>query len=88
MPTWVFHGAKDTTVRQTSFDELRTMRSRASQFNPGNEVPEKNWIYRIFKRLYFNDYGAYTQYFRRDDWQDPRPQYAAQREERGDPVRS
>ena len=66
------HGAKDTTARQTSFEELRTMRSRASQFNPGNEVPEKNWIYRVFKRLWFNDYGAYAKYFRRDDWRDPR----------------
>ncbi len=69
------HGAKDTTVRQTAFDEIRSMRSRASQFNPGNEVPEKNWIYRLFKRLWFNDYGAYAEHFRREDWQDPRPQY-------------
>ncbi len=66
------HGAKDTTVRQTSLEELRTMQSRASQFNPGHEVPEQNWVYRIFKRLWFNDYGAYTQHFRRDDWLDPR----------------
>ena len=36
------HGAKDTTVRQTVREELRTMQTRASQFNPGNEVPEKN----------------------------------------------
>ena len=60
-------------MRQTAFEELRTMRSRASQFNPGNEVPEKNWIYRLFKRLWFNDYGAYAEHFRRDEWQDPRP---------------
>ena len=52
------------------------MQSRASQFNPGNEVPEKNWSTGIFKRIWFNDYGAYTEHFRRDDWQDPRPQYA------------
>ncbi len=69
------HGAKDTTVRQTALEELRAMHSRASQFNPGDELPEKNWIYRIFKRLWFNDYGAYTDHFRRDDWLDPRPQY-------------
>jgi hypothetical protein len=72
------HGAKDTTVRQTALEELRTMQTRASQFNPGNEVPEKNWIYRIFKRIWFNDYGAYTRHFRRDDWLDPRPQYEEQ----------
>ena len=69
------HGAKDTTARQTALAELGAMQSRASQFNPGNEVPEKNWIYRIFKRLWFNDYGAYANHFRREDWLDPRPQY-------------
>jgi len=69
------HGAKDTTARQTVFEEIRTMRARASQFNPGNEVPEKNWIYRLFKRTWFNDYGTYVEHFRREDWQDPRPQY-------------
>ncbi|MHB8863689.1 MAG: radical SAM/SPASM domain-containing protein [Pirellulaceae bacterium] len=67
------HGAKDTTIRQTAFAELNAMQSRASQFNPGNEVPEKNLIYRLFKRLWFNDYGAYAEHFRRDQWQDPRP---------------
>lgn len=66
------HGAKDATARQTAFEEIRTMRSRASQFNPGNEVPEKNWIYRLFKRLYFNDYGTYAEHFRQDTWRDPR----------------
>jgi MoaA/NifB/PqqE/SkfB family radical SAM enzyme len=67
------HGAKDTTARQTVFAEFDAMRSRTSQFNPGNEVPEKNWIYRLFKRLWFNDYGTYAEHFRRDQWQDPRP---------------
>jgi MoaA/NifB/PqqE/SkfB family radical SAM enzyme len=66
------HGARDTTARQTVFAELETMQARASQFNPGHEVAEKNWIYRIFKRLWFNDYGAYAQHFRREDWRDPR----------------
>lgn len=66
------HAAHDSTVRQTSLDELRAMQSRASQFNPGHEVPEKNRLYRLFKRLWFNDYGAYATYFREDEWQDPR----------------
>jgi MoaA/NifB/PqqE/SkfB family radical SAM enzyme len=69
------HGAKDSTARQTAFEEIRTMRARASQFNPGNEVPERNLIYRLFKRLWFNDYGAYAEHFRREEWKDPRPQY-------------
>lgn len=71
------HGAKDTTARQTSLDELQAMQARASQFSPGNEVPEENWVYRIFKRLWFNDYGTYTKYFRRDDWRDPREKGSA-----------
>jgi MoaA/NifB/PqqE/SkfB family radical SAM enzyme len=77
------HGARDTTARQTARQELQAMQMRASQFNPGNEVPEKNWIYRIFKWLWFNDYGAYAQHFRREDWLDPRPghQQEATREE-------
>ncbi|MBM4091398.1 MAG: radical SAM protein [Planctomycetes bacterium] len=66
------HGARDSTARQTVLEELESMKSRASQFNPGNELAEKNWIYRIFKRLWFNDYGAYAKYFRRDQWHDPR----------------
>lgn len=69
------HGAKDSTARQTALEEIRTMRARASQFNPGNEVPETNLIYRLFKRLWFNDYGAYAEHFRREEWKDPRPQY-------------
>jgi MoaA/NifB/PqqE/SkfB family radical SAM enzyme len=70
------HGAKDTTARQTVMAELRAMPARASQFNPGNELPEKNWIYRIFKRLWFHDYGAYTEYFRQEQWRDTRPERA------------
>ena len=48
------------------------MESRPSQYNPGNEVPEKNLVYRLFKRLWFNDYGAYAEYFQADQWQDTR----------------
>lgn len=66
------HGAKDTTIRKTVFEELRNMEPRPSQYNPGNEVPEKNLVYRLFKRLWFNDYGAYGEYFKADQWQDTR----------------
>lgn len=53
------HGAKDATVRGTALDELGAMRVRTSQYNPGSEIPEKNWMYRIAKRYWFNDFGVY-----------------------------
>ena len=53
------HGARDTTVRGTAMSELETMRPRFSQWLPGEEVPEKHWMYRLAKRYWFNDFGAY-----------------------------
>lgn len=53
------HGAKDATVRQTALAELEGMENRSSQYNPGGEIPEKNWLYRLAKRFWFNDFGAY-----------------------------
>ena len=35
------------------------MEVRTSQYNPGHEVPEKNWLYRLAKRYWFNDFGVY-----------------------------
>jgi MoaA/NifB/PqqE/SkfB family radical SAM enzyme len=53
------HGAKDATVRNTALAELKAMQVRTSQYNPGNEIPEKNWLYRLAKRFWFNDFGVY-----------------------------
>ncbi|MBI1830621.1 MAG: radical SAM protein [Planctomycetes bacterium] len=53
------HGAKDSTVRQTAGDELDAMEVRTSQFNPVEEIPEKNWLYRLAKYFWFNDFGVY-----------------------------
>ena len=53
-------GAKDVTARQTALAELAAMQVRTSQYNPGNEVPEKNLLYRIAKRVFFNDFGVYN----------------------------
>jgi MoaA/NifB/PqqE/SkfB family radical SAM enzyme len=53
------HGAKDTTVRGTAVAELEGMAQRYSQWLPGEEIPEKHWMYRIAKRFWFNDFGAY-----------------------------
>jgi hypothetical protein len=53
------HEAKDGTVRGTALAELQVMQVRTSQYNPGNEIPEKNWLYRLAKRFWFNDFGVY-----------------------------
>jgi MoaA/NifB/PqqE/SkfB family radical SAM enzyme len=53
------HGAQDGTARQTAMAELEAMRSRPSQYNPGHEIPEMNWVYRLAKRYWFNDFGVY-----------------------------
>jgi MoaA/NifB/PqqE/SkfB family radical SAM enzyme len=53
------HGAQDATVRGTALAELAAMQPRTSQYNPGQEIPEKNWLYRLAKRYWFNDFGVY-----------------------------
>ncbi len=53
------HSATDTTVRQTAIAELDSMQPRTSQHLPGQEVPEKHWMYRLAKKYFFNDFGAY-----------------------------
>src|SRR5437588_177914 len=53
------HGARDTTVRGTAMQELEAMQPRFSQWLPGEEVPEKHWLYRLAKRFWFSDFGAY-----------------------------
>jgi len=35
------------------------MTPRFSQWLPGEEVPEKHWMYRIAKKYWFSDFGAY-----------------------------
>ena len=54
------HGATDTTMRQTASVELDGLQSRPSQYNPGNEIPEENWIYRFAKKHWFFGFGAYS----------------------------
>ncbi len=54
------HGAKDTTIRQTAIAELDSMTPRGSQYLPtGDEIPEKNWMYKFAKKYWFNDFGVY-----------------------------
>jgi MoaA/NifB/PqqE/SkfB family radical SAM enzyme len=53
------HGARDTTMRGTAMAELEAMQPRFSQWLPGREVPEKHWMYRLAKKYWFYDFGAY-----------------------------
>ncbi|HEV3120081.1 MAG TPA: radical SAM protein, partial [Gemmataceae bacterium] len=60
------HGARDATVRGTALEELDALEIRTSQYNPGNEIPERNWLYRLAKRYWFNDFGLYQGYDHRE----------------------
>jgi hypothetical protein len=53
------HQARDATVRGTALSELAAMQVRTSQYNPESQIPEKNWMYRLAKRFWFNDFGVY-----------------------------
>ncbi len=66
------HAARDTTARQTADVELDAMHIRPSQYNPGNEIPEKSLAYRLAKYFFFNDYGQYTKHFRAENWKSTR----------------
>jgi hypothetical protein len=55
----VKHNARDTTLRGTAMAELDAMTPRFSQWLPGEEVPEKHWMYRLAKKYWFSDFGAY-----------------------------
>ena len=55
----VKHGARDTTARGTAMAELETMTPRFSQWLPGEEIPEKHWMYRLAKKYWFYDFNAY-----------------------------
>jgi MoaA/NifB/PqqE/SkfB family radical SAM enzyme len=57
----VKHGARDTTARGTALAELEAMQPRFSQWLPGEEIPEKHWMYRLAKKYWFSDFGAYRQ---------------------------
>jgi len=54
------HGAEDTTIRKTAMQELDALKSRPSQHNPGNEVPEENLFYRFAKNHWFFGFGTYS----------------------------
>ena len=41
--------------------ELDAMQPRTSQYAPGDEVPERSLVYRVVKKHFFNDFGAYRE---------------------------
>lgn len=55
----VRHNARDSTARGVALAELQALTMRTSQYNPGQEVPEKSWLYRLAKWLCFSDFGVY-----------------------------
>ena len=57
----VKHNARDTTARGTAMAELEAMTPRFSQWLPGEEIPEKHWMYKLSKKYWFNDFNAYAQ---------------------------
>ena len=59
-------------ARGTAMTELQAMKPRASQYNPGLEVPERSWAYRLAKKIAFHEYGVYTKHFDAEKWQDTR----------------
>jgi len=56
----VKHNARDTTARGTAMAELEAMTPRFSQWLPGEEIPEKHWMYKLAKKYWFNDFNAYS----------------------------
>ena len=54
------HQGRDTTQRGSALAEIESLTPRNSQHNPGNEVPEDNWVYRFAKKHWFFGFGAYT----------------------------
>ncbi|GIW93069.1 MAG: radical SAM protein [Pirellulaceae bacterium] len=67
------HQARDTTARHTAWQELLQMQPHPSQFDPGHEIPERSWAYRLAKWLCFNDFGTYGRHFRIEQWRRPAP---------------
>lgn len=52
--------SRDTTARGDAMAELSAMTNLNSQHDPGNEIPEKHWMYRFAKKHWFFGFGAYT----------------------------
>lgn len=65
------HNARDTTVRTEVIEELKKVTPRRSQFQPGDEIPERSLVYRWAKKYAFNDFGTYSKHFDVSRYEDP-----------------
>ncbi|GAA5509314.1 radical SAM protein [Novipirellula caenicola] len=65
------HGARDTTARTKVIEELNAVSPRRSQYQPGDEIPERSFVYRWAKKYAFNDFGTYSRHFDASKYQDP-----------------
>ncbi len=65
------HGARDTTARGGVLEELKNVTPRRSQFQPGDEIPERSFVYRWAKRYAYNDFGTYSRHFDVANYRDP-----------------
>ena len=65
------HGARDTTARGGVIDELKKITPRRSQYQPGDEIPERSFVYRWAKKYAFNDFGTYARHFDTSKYKDP-----------------
>ena len=54
------HAPRDSTIRGSALTELEAMQPRFSQWLPGQEIPEKHWMYWLAKKYWFNDFGTYA----------------------------
>ncbi|NCO42479.1 MAG: radical SAM protein [Armatimonadetes bacterium CG_4_10_14_3_um_filter_66_18] len=52
-------GARDTSGRDSAFDELARLSPQPSHHLPGREIPEKHPLYRFAKKHWFFGFGAY-----------------------------
>ena len=51
--------AIDSSGRDTAYKELHDMKPCASHHLPGEEIPERSWLYRLAKKYWFFGFGAY-----------------------------
>ena len=65
------HGARDTTVRKAVIEELKNVTPRRSQYQPGDEIRERSFVYRWAKKYAFNDFGTYSRHFDVSKYRDP-----------------
>ncbi|OVE81218.1 radical SAM protein [bacterium M21] len=50
---------EDTSGRNQAYNELEAMIKRPGHHLPGQEIPEKSWLYRFAKKNWFFGFGAY-----------------------------